>query len=250
MPYSGSPVVAGEIVVWYPTTEYPHGQSFAWRNADADCIFRYVDVKGIRNMSGDQVIEHLYIWRNIYSEALEITETTPDARSLTPSEIEQLQAPGYYMVKYENQLYYRYDPREALNDTLNYIHLDSIQDDNGVYKVTGKCFSVSVSSGEWQVVDLDFGGTRTTHNLIIEYSARGTTIYFSLINNRPETYEGAPADLCSALENSPITCTVDANGSYAAGIITTDGYNFIAIYGNGEKLWMDQTQINITDNIV
>lgn len=152
---------------------------------------------------------------------------------------------------YDNQLYYRIDPTNAPNGTLNFIHIDSIDDGNGGYKATGKCFSITVSTRAWQVVDLDFGGsTRTTHNLTLTNSSTGTNIYFSLTNNRTETYEGAPAGLLSALENSSIACTVDANGTYSAGMITTDGVNFQVTYGNGEQLMIDQGQVSIADNMV
>ena len=152
---------------------------------------------------------------------------------------------------YDNQLYYRMDPNNAPNGTLNFIHLDSIEDGNGGYKATGKCFSVTVSTRAWQVFDLDFGGsTRTTHNLTLINSSTGMSIYFSLTNNRPETYEGAPEGLLAALENSTIACTVDANGTYSAGMITTDGTNFKATYGNGEEALIEQMQVSITDNMV
>jgi hypothetical protein len=246
-----SPVIEGGITVWYPTTQYPQGKSFAWRNNEGDCSFRYVKIDGISNKSSTQVISYWNIWRNIYDEALTITETFTNTGTLTSSDLEQLQAPGYYMVKYDNQLYYRYDPRNAPDGTLNYIHIDSIQDDNSGYKATGKCFSVTVSTREWQVVDLDFGGsTRTTHNLTLNNSATGTNIYFSLTDNRTETYEGAPAGLWAALENSPIACTVDNDLAYAAGIITIDGDNFKVMYGNCEELLMTQTQVTITDSLV
>ena len=75
-------------------------------------------------------------------------------------------------------------------------------------------------------------------------------IYFSLTNNRAETYEGAPAGLLAALENSTIACTVDANGTYSAGMITTDGTNFKATYGNGEEALIEQMQVSITDSMV
>ena len=54
----------------------------------------------------------------------------------------------------------------------------------------------------------------------------------------------------TALENSPIACTVDANGTYSAGMITTDGTNFQVTYGNGEQLLIEQMQVTITDNMV
>ena len=143
------------------------------------------------------------------------------------------------------------DPLSAPDGTLNYIHLDSIDDGNGGYKATGKCFSITVSTRAWKVVDLDFGGsTRTTHNLTLTNSSTGTNIYFSLTNNRTETYEGASAGLLAALENSTIACTVDANGTYSAGMITTDGVNFQVTYGNGEQLMIEQMQVSITDSMV
>ena len=111
-------------------------------------------------------------------------------------------------------------------------------------------FSITVSTRAWQVVDLDFGGsTRTTHNLTLTNST-GTTVYFSLTNNRPETYEGAPAGLWSALETSQIACSVNNAGTYSAGMITVEGDNFKVFYGNSEEVLMTQAEIAITDNMV
>lgn len=151
---------------------------------------------------------------------------------------------------YDNQAYYRMDPTNAPNGTLNFIHIDSIQDEEGDYKATGKCFSITVSTRAWQVIDLDFGGaSRTTHNLTITNSATSTSIYFTLTNNHIESYESAASLLWEALTDKYITCAVNANGQYAAGAITTDGDNFKALYGNSEELLMTQTQISITDNM-
>ena len=237
--------------VWYQTTQFDVPRSFAWRNDYGDCSFRIVTMTGLATTGSNQIIGYWNIWRDIYDEALTITKTPDDTGTLTTSDLEQLQAPGYKMVKYDNQLYYRYDPREAPDGTLNYIHLDSIDDGNGGYKATGKCFSITVSTRVWQVFDLDFGGsTRTTHNLTLTNSSTGMSIYFSLINNRNRTYEVAPSGLLSALRNSPIACTVDNNGKYAAGIITVDGTNFQVTYGNGEQVLIDQMQVSIVDNMV
>ena len=223
----------------------------AYRDGNGDCSFRIVTMMGFITPGSNQIIGYWNIWRNIYDEALIITKTTTDTGTLTASDLDQLQAPGYKMIKYEDKLYYRYDPRTAPDGTLNFIHLDSIDDGNGGYKATGKCLSITVSTRAWQVVDLDFGGsTRTTHNLTLTNSSTGMSIYFSLTNNRTETYEGAPVGLLAALENSQITCTVDNNGTYSAGMITTDGTNFKATYGNGEEVLIDQMQVSITDNMV
>ena len=143
------------------------------------------------------------------------------------------------------------DPTNAPDGTLNFIHIDSIQDGESGYKATGKCFSITTSTRAWQVVDIDFGGSsRTTHNLTLYNGTTGTKIYLSLTNNRPETYEDAPAGLWAALENSPIACTVDSGGTYSAGIITIDGDNFKVFYGNSEEVLMTQTEVSITDSIV
>lgn len=180
-----------------------------------------------------------------------IDKTSTDTGSMSADLLAVFQGTPNSHIIYDNQLYYRIDPTNAPNGTLNYIHIESIDDGNGEYKATGKCFSITVSTRAWQVFDLDFGGsTRTTHNLTLTDSSTGNNIYFSLTNNRPETYEGAPVGLLAALENSQIACTVDANGTYSAGMITTDGTNFEATYGNGEEALIEPMLVSITDNMV
>lgn len=186
-----------------------------------------------------------------FSDGFTVEKTPTDTGTLTAVLLSTIQAYPNAGLKYNNQSYVRMDPVGAPDGTLNFIHLDSIEDGNGGYKATGKCFSITISTRAWQVVDLDFGGsTRTTHNLTLTNSSTGMNIYFSLTNNRTETYEGAPVGLLSALENSQIACTVDANGKYAAGMITTDGTNFKATYGEGEEALIEQMQVSITDSLV
>lgn len=253
-----APVIKGGIeggkVVWYPATQTPHGKSIAWRNASGDSSFRKLNIQYLANKDGGDSIDYYSIYSNTVGSDYGIDKTPTDSGTLTNSQLAALQHTNQsknLRIVYDNQVYYRMDPQSAPDDTLNYIHIDSVQNDDGPYKATGKCFSVTVSTRAWQVFDLDLGGsTRTTHNLALNDSATGTTIYFSLTNNTPETYEDATAILWSALENNPIACTVDANGSFAAGIITIDGDNFKAIYGNGEELLIDQTQVSIIDSLV
>lgn len=186
-----------------------------------------------------------------FSDGFTIEKIPTNTGTLTASLLSTIQAYPNAGLKYDNQSYVRMDPTNAPDGTLNFIHLDSIEDGNGGYKATGKCFSVTVSTREWQVVDLDFGGSnRTTHNLTLTNSSTDTTIYFSLTNNRKETYEGAPAGLLAALENSPIACSVNNSGTYSSGMITVDGYNFKAFYGNSEELLMEPELVNITDSMV
>lgn len=227
--------------------------SITSRDSQGDSNFHKLNFEYIGFKNGGSEIDYFSIYSNTVGSDYGIEKTPTDTGTLTTTQLVVLQHTDQtknLRIVYDNQVYYRMDPQGAPDGTLNYIHLDSIEVGSS-YKATGKCFSVTVSTRAWQVVDLDFGGsTRTTHNLTLNNNATGTTIYFSLTNNRTETYEGASAGLWSALENSPIACTVDSNGSYASGIITIDGDNFKATYGNGEELLMEQTQVSITDNIV
>ena len=186
-----------------------------------------------------------------WSDGFAVEKTPTDTGTLTAVVLDVLKAYPNAGLKYDNRSYVRMDPQNAPNGTLNFIHIESIEDGNGGYKATGKCFSITINTRAWQVFDLDFGGsTRTTHNLTLTNSSTGMSIYFSLTNNRTETYEGAPAGLLAALENSQIACTVDSNGTYSAGMITTDGTNFKVTYGNGEEALIEQMQVSITDNMV
>lgn len=242
------------VLNWLPSSISPTQYSLAQRDVYGNCRFQalynhlLVDLdapyqqatmnevyRACRTAGTDQIIDKTPTDTGTFSaELLAVFTGTPNSHII-----------------YENQLYYRIDPTNAPDGTLNFIHLDSIEDGNGGYKATGKCFSITVSTRAWQVVDLDFGGsTRTTHNLTLTDSSTGMSIYFSLTNNRTETYEGAPVGLWAALENSPIACTVNNAGTYSAGMITVDGDNFKVMYGNSEEMTIIQTEMAITDSLV
>ena len=226
--------------------------SIAKRDINGDCSFRSVKFNTLVDLNNSL---HIISANELYFASVDtdmvITKTSTDTGTLDSGQLARIPSYPNIRIQYDNQTYYRMDPQAAPYGKYNFIHIDSIDDGNGGHKATGKCFSVTVSTRAWQVFDLDFGGsTRTTHNLTLTNSSTGTNIYFSLTNNRPETYEGASAGLLEALANSPIACTVDANGTYSAGMITTDGTNFQATYGNGEQLLIEQMQVSITDNLV
>ena len=96
---------------------------------------------------------------NRFSSEYIINETSTDTGSMTTALLNLLQQYPQLHIQYKNQTYYRMDPMNAPDGTLNYIHIDAVQDGNGGYKATGKCFSVTVSTREWKVFDLDFGGS-------------------------------------------------------------------------------------------
>lgn len=245
------PLYTNGKINWTLATEAPSSLSIAHRDGNGDCIFRKLKVNRLSTTANEYDMPLQAAYYGGFSDGFTIEKTPTDTGTLTAALLSTITAYPNAGIKYDNQSYVRMDPTNAPNGTLNYIHIDSIDDGNGGYKATGKCFSITVSTREWQVVDLDFGSSsRTTHNLTITNSSTGMSIYFSLTNNRPETYEGAPAGLLSALENSQIACTVDANGTYSAGMITTDGTNFKATYGNGEEALIEQMQVSITDSMV
>ena len=241
-------------VKWLPSSTGAIANSIPQRNYQGDCNFHKLNFEfiGFKDDTSPSTMYYYDIYNNTKGSDYLIDKTPTNTGTLTTTQLTELQNPNQsknLRIVYDNQVYYRINQQGL--PYLKYIHLDSIEDGNGGYKATGKCFSISVSTRAWKVFDLDFGGsTRTTHNLTLTNSSTGTNIYFSLTNNRPETYEGAPAGLLEALGNSPIACTVDANGTYSAGMITTDGTNFKATYGNGEEALIEQMQVSITDIMV
>lgn len=223
--------------------------SVVQRAPDSSTYLSKLYVNRFANTAGEYDMPIQAAYYGGFSDGFTIEKTPTDTGMLSAALFDTIKAYPNAGLKYNNQSYIRMDPQDT--PTLNFIHIDSIEDGNGGYKATGKCFSITASTREWQVVDLDFGGSnRTTHNLTLTNSSTGMSIYFSLTNNRTETYEGAPAGLLAALENSQIACTVDANGTYSAGMITVDGTNFKATYGNGEEALIEQMQVSITDSMV
>lgn len=225
--------------------------SVVQRDANSSTYLSKLYVNRLATTAGEYDMPLQAAYYGGFSDGFTIEKTPTDTGTLTAVLFSTINAYPNAGLKYDNQSYVRMDPQNAPNGTLNYIHIDSIDDGNGGYKATGKCFSITVNTRAWQVFDLDFGGsTRTTHNLTLTNSSTGMSIYFSLTNNRPETYEGASAGLLEALGTTTIACTVDANGTYSAGMITTDGTNFKATYGNGEEALIEQMQVSIVDSMV
>ena len=242
------------VLSWLPSSIDPTSYSLAQRNANGQLRMTECMADEFSTSSGYNKVDFYAFYNNTVGTEYSIDKTSTDTGTLTTDQLAQLYGTvqgNNRRIIYGGQAYIRMDPTNAPDGTLNFIHIDSIEDGNGGYKATGKCFSITVNTREWQVFDLDFGGsTRTTHNLTLTNSSTDITIYFSLTNNRTETYEGAPAGLWAALENSPIACSVNNSGTYSAGMITVDGDNFKVFYGNGEELMMTQTEVSITDSMV
>ena len=102
-------------------------------------------------------------------------------------ELEYLQNRPQYQIQYKKQIYYRMDPLNAPDGTLNYIHIDSIQDGNGGYKATGKCFSVTVSTRAWQVLDINFTSPVTyNHYITMTDNISGSVIQMVIASKKAD----------------------------------------------------------------
>ena len=106
---------------------------------------------------------------NVYNQVVtsehNINKSVTNTGTMPALHISYLQNLPQRHIQYNNQVYYRMSPMDAPDGTLNYIHIDSIQDENGGHKATGKCFSINVDTRIWKVFDLDFGGSTSTTDI-------------------------------------------------------------------------------------
>lgn len=202
-------------------------------------------LEGISNIYGGLFTTIPSIYYTCSDPNLSIAKTSTDTGTLSIGQLQSLKTYHQMRVLYDGQLYYAMDPRTAPDGTLNYIHIDSVQDGSGGYKATGKCFSVTVSTRAWQVIDLDFGPT--THNVTIDNSATGQLIYLT-VNSSQSSQFADGQELFDAIQDKTIPCVVTTNDTnVTAGIITTESTYFKVSYGN-DVLQMTPSQIGVIDN--
>lgn len=183
-----------------------------------------------------------------FCDGFTVEKTPTDTGTLTAVLFSTIRAYPNAGVKYNNQSYVRMDPTNAPDGTLNFIHIDSIDDGNGGYKATGKCFSITVSTRAWQVVDLNFGESYT-HHVIIENGSTGYLVHFTLTNNFPDSYVDNADGLRVSIGDAKINCTVTDGARYYAGIIYQDGGYFHFEYGDSQHVTATTSQVTITDNM-
>ena len=155
---------------WEAISIGPIGETVAYRDANGDCSFNNIfvtrDLKDPNNSNYHVSVSQLYF--TAVNNVMPVDKTPTDTGTMEIGYYSRLLAYPDTRIEYDHQLYYRMDPNNAPDGTFNLIHIDSIDDGNGGYKATGKCFSITVSTRAWKVFDLDFGGsTRTTHNLTL-----------------------------------------------------------------------------------
>lgn len=201
--------------------------TLARRDANGDCSFNRLVVNALQadsNGAYRTTMNQLYFsCADIY---FTVVKTATDTGTLGPIDFTRIKTYPNIHIIYDNQVYILQDPNTAPDGTLNYIHIDSIQDGNSGYTMTGKCFSVTVSTRAWQVVDLNFGKDYT-HNIYMDDPASGVSMIFTVQSKRSTAYESI-SDLAAVVQRIGfISCVVEpGTGTVKAGYITADNTKF------------------------
>lgn len=151
------------------------GNSIAQRNANGDCSFKNVYTSSLKSPSGSVTIGTESLFVAVEKPNAVIEKTSTDTGVFTETQLANITFYKTRQIQYDNKIYYYMDPKTAPNGTLNFIHIDSIDDGNGGHKATGKCFSINASTREWKVFDLDFGGKVYQHAIRFEVTGAGTS---------------------------------------------------------------------------
>lgn len=248
-----TPVFENGKINWKKATQFPTVDSIVWRNYSGDSSFHKLNFEYIGFKDGGSEIDYFSIYSNTIGSDYGIEKTPTDTGTLTNSQLVVLQhidQSKNLRIVYDNQVYYRMDPQSAPDGTLNYIHLDSLQDGSGGYKLTAKCFSVTVSTRAWQVIDLSLAGYKYTHNLTIYDQVQDGNIYLSYVTDDQESYANRPEDLIQSIENKNLPCTYKSTDSvYSAGTLTSDGTYLTITYGSDKTSQMTNSQVTITDYV-
>lgn len=222
--------------------------SVVQRGPDSSTYLSKLYVNRFATIAGEYDMPLQAAYYGGFSDGFTIEKTPTDTGTLTAVVMDSIKSYPNAGLKYDNKSYIRMDPQNAPDGTLNFIHIDSIEDGNGGYKATGKYISITISTREWQVFDLDFGRSYT-HNVIIENGSAGDFVHFTLINNHPDSYAENAEGLRVSIGDAKINCTVTDGARYYAGIIYQDGGYFHFEYGDSNHVQATTSQVTVTDTI-
>nr|DAD79011.1 MAG TPA: hypothetical protein [Siphoviridae sp. ctv4j104] len=238
---------------WTTVTSAPTGSTIVSRAGDGSTYVTKLFVNRFATTAGEYDMPLQAVYYGGWSDGFTVEKTPTDTGTLTSTVLDAMRAYPNAGLKYNNQSYIRMDPISAPDGTLNYIHLDSIQNGSSGYTMTGKCFSVTVSTRAWQVVSLSLTKSYT-HQICISNAAANTKYYFTLINNKSASYHGNAAGLINALSDTdtefqPATRSHATNGVSAALLYRSDQGYLVAQYGTNTEQ-MTANQIVVWDNVI
>lgn len=229
------------------------GSSLVQRGLNGEASFNWILCDSWKKEGSSSTIDFDDAVLQLLTGRLVVAKTTSDTGTLTLTQLVQLQRLPQLQLQYNGQTYYRMDPMTAPDGTINYIHIDSIQDGSGSYKAIVKCFSLTVNTRAWQVVSLNL--TRSyTHQICISNAATNTKYYLTLTNNKSASYQGNATGLINALSDTdtefqPATRSNSTNGVSAALLYKSDQGYLVAQYGTNTEQ-MTASQITVWDNVV
>ena len=238
------------------TTSEANGGTFAYRDSGGSIKFHNVYLRNaLIDINGGSVSYANQICRTAnptYSEKT-IEKTSTNTGTITAALLKEFQTYPQLHIIYDNQLYYRMDPLEAPDGTISFIHIDAVN--SGNYKATGKCFSITVSTRAWQVVDLDFTNQSNilyNHLIIISDGVTGNTITATIVSSKSTAY--TVDQLITRLGSQLVIGTItikngDTSTIYATNMDADTGSKTIRVDYNNTRVQLTPDRITLHDII-
>ena len=221
------------------------------RNHEGNASFGIVGIDAL-SLKGNYNSTRVSLYQLLFSchpseSEIKVAKSATDTGTIDSNTLYNLKTYSQIHIQYNNQTYYRMDPLNAPNGTLNFIHIDTVQSGGG-YAARGKCFSITTSTRAWQVVDMSFGPH--THQLTITDNVTNAKTYMTMVSNRTTVY--TVDDLITDMGERNFPCTLDSvqNDTIYAGVISAIGGQITVRYSNNQELNMPDAQVTITDYVV
>ena len=231
--------------------------SVAKRDANGDSSFKTVYTSALKTLSGSLTVGTESMFVAIENPNAVIEKTSTDTGVFTETQLLNITFYKTRQIQYDNKIYYYMDPKSAPNGTLNFVHLDSIDDGNGGHKATGKCFSINVSTRAWKVFDLDFGGSTSTTDIYrhgIVMNDANIVVKLDIYDNNSQnyTYEQLKAKLALNPAHCANARIKRSDNTYYYSPATIKYWNdstgdFVLTYNNTEG---NSVNVNWTPSVV
>lgn len=226
-------------IIALPYSYQNTGSSLVRRGAEGEAKFTYGIFGRWNDINSGNLLDFNQLWRQCGDGAgyVYVAKTTTDTGTISADNLNTLRHMPKTTIVYNSQEYYRMDPASAPDGTLNYIHIDAVQDGNGGYKATGKCFSITVSTRSFQVVDVTFSNATSPrvyrHHISYNFNISGTNYNaeFDLFSNSVASLTYDEINIQIPLL-APMNVTIVDTGShkYGAGQLAKVGTS-LHLYG-------------------